>query len=242
MPYLFTDLYTDPQIHTADGDEYGDGNLGVRGMALFFHSHSCSAICKGLGLAKFDLAPKERDEIRSSRPNSISQTILRGQELVCESPAESDRADHFGNFFRTRCISVDFTRSLSHTSSSSCQDMDVFDDDVSNDSIENINDIFIRRRRLTTECSVNEQDMRLFQENLERIAKPSNLSAELQTSVNHDDSILGQVHLSLAKYHEVCRFSTDGTYDREAALFHLKAAADCGIVAAIVALARMYCG
>ena len=119
MPYLFTDLYTDPQIHTADGDEYGDGNLGVRGMALFFHSHSCSAICKGLGLAKFDLAPKERDEIRSSRPNSISQTILRGQELVCESPAESDRADHFGNFFRTRCISVDFTRSLSHTSSSS---------------------------------------------------------------------------------------------------------------------------
>lgn len=35
------DLYTDPQIHTAEGTEYGDGNLGVRGMALFFHSHSC---------------------------------------------------------------------------------------------------------------------------------------------------------------------------------------------------------
>jgi len=241
------DLYTDPQIHTADGHEYGDGNLGVRGMALFFHSHSCSAICKGLGLEKFDLAPKETDEIKSSRMNSmsystaLSQTMVRGHEVVCESPSESDRADHFGNFFRTRCISFDLTRSLSHTSSSSCQDMDVFDDDT-NDSIENINAIVTRRRRLTTECSVNEQDMKIFQDKLERIAKPSNLSAELQTSVNHDDSILGQVHLALSKYHEFCRFSTDGTYDREAALFHLKAAADCGIVAAIVALARMYCG
>jgi elongation factor 2 kinase len=30
------DLYTDTQIHTHDGAGYGEGNLGVRGMALFF--------------------------------------------------------------------------------------------------------------------------------------------------------------------------------------------------------------
>jgi hypothetical protein len=30
------DLYTDPQIHTLDGEGYGEGNLGARGMALFF--------------------------------------------------------------------------------------------------------------------------------------------------------------------------------------------------------------
>ena len=35
------DLYTDPQIHTSEGTEYGDGNLGVKGMALFFLSLSC---------------------------------------------------------------------------------------------------------------------------------------------------------------------------------------------------------
>ena len=121
-------------------------------------------------------------------------------------------------------------------------DSNVFDEDT-NDSFNDEKEIVMRRRRLTTECSVNEQDIKSFQDNLERMAKPSNLSAELLTQFNHDDSILGQVHLSLAKYHECYRFgNTDGTYDREAALFHLKAAAECGIVAAIVAIARIYCG
>jgi hypothetical protein len=122
--FIFSDLYTDPQIHTAEGHDYGDGNLGVKGMALFFHSHSCSAICKGLGLENFDLAPRETDEIRSSRIASKSQTMLRGHEVVCASPSESDRADHFENFFRNRCNSVDLTRSMSCTSSSSYQEMD----------------------------------------------------------------------------------------------------------------------
>ena len=100
-----------------------------------------------------------------------------------------------------------------------------------------------RQRFLTEQTSESyELDLKSFQEKIEQKARPSNLKAEIERKVNHDDSILGQVHLSLAKYHEVCRFSTDGTYDREAALFHLKAAADCGIVVAIVALARMYCG
>ena len=54
--------------------------------------------------------------------------------------------------------------------------------------------------------------------------------------------ILGQVHLALATYHEICRFTDNGTYDHEVALFHLKAAAECGIISAIISVARMYFG
>jgi len=103
--------------------------------------------------------------------------------------------------------------------------------------------IVARRQRLQTELpEPNENDIKTFQDLLQAKARPSNLMAELQRPNNHDDSILGQVHLALARYHEVCRFTEDGTYDKEAALFHLRAAAECGIVSAIVAIARMYCG
>ena len=63
-----------------------------------------------------------------------------------------------------------------------------------------------------------------------------------QNEFDTDQSILGRVHLELAKYHEICRFTEDGTYDHEAGLFHLKCAAECNILAAITALAKMYCG
>nr|VZI39719.1 unnamed protein product [Spirometra erinaceieuropaei] len=53
------DLYTDPQIHTADGLGYNDGNLGLRGMALFFHTHRCNPLCAWLGLTPFDLSCNE---------------------------------------------------------------------------------------------------------------------------------------------------------------------------------------
>ena len=43
------DLYTDPQMHTLDQKEYGEANLGTRGMALFFSSHVCGPLCEAIG-------------------------------------------------------------------------------------------------------------------------------------------------------------------------------------------------
>lgn len=77
------DLYTDPQIHTAHGSDYGEGNLGVRGMALFFHSHVCNCICRAMGLTPFDLAPEEEATQGASTPGSEPGTRLRGAEELC---------------------------------------------------------------------------------------------------------------------------------------------------------------
>ncbi|XP_054848523.1 eukaryotic elongation factor 2 kinase isoform X2 [Eublepharis macularius] len=80
------DLYTDPQIHTESGTDFGDGNLGVRGMALFFHSHSCNKICKSMGLMPFDLSAKENDALyRSNKLLESARTVVRGTEEKCGS-------------------------------------------------------------------------------------------------------------------------------------------------------------
>ena len=54
-------------------------------------------------------------------------------------------------------------------------------------------------------------------------------------------SVLGQIHLDLAKYHEMQRFTQpDSTgYDRKAALYYLRHAADCGHLEAIITMARI---
>ncbi|XP_023569188.1 eukaryotic elongation factor 2 kinase isoform X2 [Octodon degus] len=80
------DLYTDPQIHTETGTDFGDGNLGVRGMALFFHSHACNQICRSMGLAPFDLSPQEQDTVNQNTKLLSAKTMLRGTEEKCGSP------------------------------------------------------------------------------------------------------------------------------------------------------------
>ena len=68
------DLYTDPQIHTADQVEYGEGNLGTRGMALFFSSHLCNPLCSALKLTQFDLSQEEIDRLKTQNWSSSSAT------------------------------------------------------------------------------------------------------------------------------------------------------------------------
>jgi hypothetical protein len=47
------DFYTDPQIHSRDGERFGQGNLGPYGIERFLESHRCNGICQWLKLKPF---------------------------------------------------------------------------------------------------------------------------------------------------------------------------------------------
>uniref|UniRef100_A0A4W3HIS4 Eukaryotic elongation factor 2 kinase n=1 Tax=Callorhinchus milii TaxID=7868 RepID=A0A4W3HIS4_CALMI len=112
------DLYTDPQIHTFSGTDFGDGNLGVRGMALFFHSHACNTICEKMGLMHFDLATKEKSALEHAQNLlKTAKTVLRGTEEVCGSS-------------RVRTTSGSrppLLKRLSETSADECMSDSIFD-------------------------------------------------------------------------------------------------------------------
>ena len=38
-------VLTDPQIHCLDRSRFGKGNLGYKGMMMFFNSHHCNEHC-----------------------------------------------------------------------------------------------------------------------------------------------------------------------------------------------------
>ncbi|CUF59963.1 myosin heavy chain kinase c-like protein, putative, partial [Bodo saltans] len=46
------DDYTDPQIMSLDGEGYGRGNLGTKGMEKFLKTHQCNAVCEHLALPR----------------------------------------------------------------------------------------------------------------------------------------------------------------------------------------------
>ena len=54
---------------------------------------------------------------------------------------------------------------------------------------------------------------------------------------------LSQIHHDLAKYHELARFAPDdNSIDWDAAVYHEVQAAQCGVIEAMVTLARLYLG
>ena len=72
------------------------------------------------------------------------------------------------------------------------------------------------------------------------IAKVGEKSLPTCTQRFNDRFSASQIHLDMAKYHELGRFAPDdGSRNMEAALYHLRHAADCGALEAIIAMARI---
>ncbi|XP_043210396.1 eukaryotic elongation factor 2 kinase-like isoform X1 [Amphibalanus amphitrite] len=240
------DLYTDPQIHTADGESYGDGNLGTRGMALFFHSHVCNTICHSLNLTAFDLAPTESKELSTQiKLQQRSKTLSRGLEEVCASPREHEFDLH--EYMRRRSSSSGHWSGDEVTSPLEASSPPQFYNELSDSARDSA--FIAKRTRFISESSTGSTDANdclRFQEVISNKQRPSNIEAEVcRISTAEAPSILGQIHFDLAKYHEVGRFLGEdktAAYDRSAGMFHLERAVDCGVREAIITLADICLG
>lgn len=73
------DLYTDPQVHTVDGEGFGQGNCGKQGIHKFLGTHRCNEICQYLGLSPIRM---------ESMPVTLMWPIgfHDGQEIDFEGP------------------------------------------------------------------------------------------------------------------------------------------------------------
>ncbi|PIO74937.1 MHCK/EF2 kinase domain protein [Teladorsagia circumcincta] len=315
------DLYTDPQIHTVVGTDYGDGNLGTRGMALFFHSHLCNDICHSLCLTEFDLSDKERCALHDgSAVNSCNQsTVFSRQASACSAIVPELIQEDAMECLRQRTLSMRSRNSSvggsrvesrsddgkSHDDDCICEDcltqatadvsceafIDVVDDNVDDDedakacpirkvgfhslSVERSrSDSFGSSLGSSSLGSSSRMTRDTEKEEFWSMARKKSIPAgilsamELQklaaeaSRLTQHASILGQIHLDLARYHELGRFLAEEDndakrialgetdvdrctkepivkYDKESALFHLDIARRCGVLEAIITVAQM---
>uniref|UniRef100_A0A4W6DKV2 Eukaryotic elongation factor 2 kinase n=1 Tax=Lates calcarifer TaxID=8187 RepID=A0A4W6DKV2_LATCA len=257
------DLYTDPQIHTETGTDFGDGNLGVRGMALFFHSHLCNKICKSMGLTPFDLSPAEKSQLDcTNKLLKSAQTVLRGCEEPCGSPRvrtmSASRAPPLLSRL-SETSSVD--ESMSDVDSVPCSPLATpgfagkspigacMNTLLHSESDSGGDSGYPSERRSEGDPNdhvdgLTEEKWSFYHSSRAHFHRPSCVATEverlntlLQKKIGQ--SVLGKVHLAMVRYHEAGRFcEKDEQWDQDSAMFHLERAALCGELEAIVALGQ----
>lgn len=85
------DDYTDPQIMSLDGEGYGRGNLGSKGMEKFLKTHQCNAVCEHLGLPA--IAPKTKVARKKRSPKQKTTGHQRLPKSTSANAMPTPRSD-----------------------------------------------------------------------------------------------------------------------------------------------------
>ena len=74
-------VLTDPQVQHPDTSQFGQGNLGTKGMAAFFALHKCNEICERLHLVRPSDMPnfisKRQKSMSSSSPSTVISSTVK---------------------------------------------------------------------------------------------------------------------------------------------------------------------
>ncbi|EEY56747.1 myosin heavy chain kinase, putative [Phytophthora infestans T30-4] len=89
------DHYTDPQIHTRRGKEFGKGNLAVRGFERFLGSHRCNPICRYLKLPLIN--PKDEGSKPVDPKGTIPAQTYMSQPRVVVDQVDSVLCHYYGD-------------------------------------------------------------------------------------------------------------------------------------------------
>ncbi len=263
------DLYTDPQVLSNDY-RFGDGDLGPRGMALFFHTFRHGSFADKMGLPLFPLSRNERKEHERDINNTIHEkTTIEDKPLDKFARLDRNRMNRKSIFFgslksSTKLISTNDAPTERRSNLSSIRST------VSNSmrqSMRNMSSsasLWQRSHSDTHEveaCLLVSTSEPIFDYNVSgKLPQNAVLGGLRSTTMNtsHRPIVideetkqnLGKVHYQLACLHGLNRFveeeqsikPNEVQHDVFSVLFHLSHAASLRNVAACVALARVRAG
>ena len=89
------DHYTDPQIHSRRGKEFGKGNLALRGFERFLGSHRCNPICRYLKLPLIN--PKDEEDRQVDLRGTIPAQTYMSQPHVAIDQVDSVLCHYYGD-------------------------------------------------------------------------------------------------------------------------------------------------